>query len=190
MPTCYDPRLAHANHTRARVAHMRPCLAQANPPTRTSLKTHPCLAHGKHTRPRACRSHAWQHAPMPGAWEAHPPTRMSMKCTHAWHTVSTPAHARVAGMHPCLDRQAHPPTRAWLKCTHAWRMVSTPAHARVAQTHTRPRACRSNSLLPGTWFLGSWLFLRGRWLLVVSSLLAVVGRFLFVVGPWLFLLCG
>ena len=77
----------------------------------------PCLAHGKHTHPRARRSDATT-----GTWQAHPPTRMPLKRTLAWHMPSTPAHAHVAQTHPCL------------------------AHGK----HTRPRACRSHAPMPGT----------------------------------------
>ena len=72
-------KCTHAWHMVSTPAHA--CVAQM----------HPCLAHGKHTRPRACRSNA----PMPGTCYSHPPTRVSLKCTHAWRMVSTPPHAHV-----------------------------------------------------------------------------------------------
>ena len=67
-----------------------------------------CLAHGKHTRPRASSQH----------------------CTHAWHMVSAPAHAHVAQMYLCLADGKHTRSRASSQhCTHAWHMVSARALA-------------------------------------------------------------
>ena len=139
------PCLELGKHTRPRESHSN---APMHPPTRTS-PMHPCLELGKskHTRPRARRSNApmlgtgehthprarGSNAPMPGTWYALPPTRTalaqmhpmpaSLKSTHAWHMVSTPAQTHVAQTHPCL----------------------------ALGKHIRPRACRSNAPMPGTW---------------------------------------
>ena len=76
----------------------------------------PCLAHGKHTRPRA--SSAAAHARVAQMYvflshTQHTRSRASSQhCTHAWHMVCTS-----------------------LKCSYVWHMVSTPAHGK----HTRLR---------------------------------------------------
>ena len=80
----------------------------AHPPTRLISALYPRLAHDKHTRPGASSQH----------------------CIHAWHMVSTPAHARH------LSVVSMPGT--WYAssqhCIHACHMVSTPARARHLST--------------------------------------------------------
>ena len=139
---------------------------------------------------------------------------MSLKCTHAWHMESTPAHAHVGHMRPCLAHGVSTP------CTHARHMVSTFAHvydahaaqlhpclAHVAQMHpcrahgkhTRPCAHVALHLL----LRASFSPLRGllprlRVLLRLCSLRVpwrplcarMPWHWLFVVGCFLFVVCS
>ena len=103
---------------------------------------------------------------------------MSLKWTHAWHMVSTPAHEHVAQTHACLAHGKRTRPRACR--TRAWRTVSTPAHA-------PPRMPWRPSLCSCALAVVCWLLVVGCWLLVVSCLLLAVSCFL--VGCW-FVSCG